>query len=161
MALATQAERSCVRRGCTGGLRLTDHGPPRPLASAPSRRYGRLAGAVTLLQRLATYLLLSSGLFYFTYKFYQPTYGGTDYFRYYLAYLHPLNLHATVAPFVYRQVSAVLTNLVYRFGPYYETQIFYSNPRFDQHVFFAALLTNYLALAACAAVAAATLRKPL
>jgi hypothetical protein len=115
-----------------------------------------LSGAADVARRAGLYLLLSSGLFYFAYKFYQPTYGGTDYFHYYPAYLHPLDLHVTNSPFVYRQVSAVLTNLVYRFGPYYNTEIFYSNPQFDQRVFFAAMLTNFLALALCAAVTART-----
>jgi hypothetical protein len=133
---------------------LTDHHEARPAVAHTRRGALLMTGAVTLLQRLGIYLLLSSGLFYFAYKFYQPTYGGTDYFHYYRAYLHPLDLSVTEAPFVYRQVSAVLTNLVYRFGPYYDTQIFYSNPQFDQRVFFAAMLTNYLALGLCAAVTA-------
>lgn len=113
-----------------------------------------LAGVGKFAARFGVYLLLSSGLFYFAYKFYQPTYGGTDYFEYYPMYLHPLDLRVADQPWVYRQVSAVLTHLVYRFGPYYHPQIFFSRPGFDQHVFFAALLTNYLALAACAVVTA-------
>lgn len=104
--------------------------------------------------RFGLYLLLSSGLFYFTYKFYQPARGGTDYFQYYRTYLHPLDLHAAMSPYVYRQLSAVVTNLIYRFGPYYNPQIFFTQPGYDQRVFFAALLTNYLALTGCAAVTA-------
>jgi hypothetical protein len=116
--------------------------------TAPAAAVGKFA------TRLGLYLLLSSGLFYFTYKFYQPTGGGNDYFRYYPMYLRPLDLHASAQPWVYRQVSAVITNLIYRFGPYYHPQIAFSQAGYDQRVFFAALLTNYLALAACAAVAA-------
>jgi hypothetical protein len=112
----------------------------------------RLTGIARFAARWGLYLLLSSGLFYFAYKFYQPTYGGTDYFEYYPMYLHPLDLRVAHQPWAYRQLSAVLTNLVYRFGPYYDPQIFFSKPGYDQHVFFAAMLTNYLALAACAVV---------
>lgn len=126
----------------------TRSGLGRPASAAVTAGVARFAG------RTGLYLLLSSGLFYFTYKFYQPTYGGTDYFKYYPTYLRPLDLAVTPSPFVYRQLSAVLTNLVYRFAPYYGPQIFFAKPGYDQHVFFAALLTNGLALALCAAVTA-------
>jgi hypothetical protein len=112
-----------------------------------------IARASDLAGRAGLYLLLSSGLFYFTYKFYQPDFGGTDYYKYYPTYLSPLNLHAAPSPFVYRQLSALATNLVYRFGPYYDIPISFSAPGLDQRVFFAALLTNFLALAGCAVAA--------
>ena len=120
---------------------------PRRLAWGAS-----LAAVGRFATRVGFYLLLSSGLFYFAYKFYQPTHGGNDYFQYYPMYLRPLDLHVAQQPWAYRQVSAVLTHLIYRFGPYYHPQVFFSKPGYDQRVFFAALLTNYLALAACAAV---------
>ena len=127
---------------------------PPASGAARLRSAWPFAGLARFAARFGGYLLLSSGLFWFAYKFYQPAYGGTDYFKYYPTYLHPLDLRVAPAPFVYRQLSAVVTNLVYRFGPYYDPQIFFSRPGYDQHVFFAAMLTNYLALAACAAVTA-------
>jgi hypothetical protein len=105
------------------------------------------------------YALLSGGLLYFTYKFYQPEGGGTDYYHYYAMYLRPLDFHQAGAPFIYRQVSALLTHFIYQYGPYYYTHIFFSDARFDQHVFFAALLTNFLALLGCATVTAITAQR--
>lgn len=130
-----------------------------PSAASRSARTAPLAGAAKFAARFGLFLLLSSGLFYFAYKFYQPAHGGTDYFQYYQTYLRPLDMHVAKSPYVYRQLSAVITNLIYRFGPYYHPQIFYAQAGYDQRMFFAALLTNYLALGGAAAVTANTVER--
>jgi len=119
----------------------------------------RFARAGQLARWTGLYALLSSGLFYFTYKFYQPAGGGTDYYLYYPMYRWPLNLHAAHAPYIYRQVSAVLTHLIYEYGPYYHTAIAFVQAGYDQRIFFAALLTNDLALLACATITAITTQR--
>ncbi len=100
--------------------------------------------------------MISYGLFYFVYKYYTPDYGGRDYYHYVAIYKHPLNFKAGDAPFAYRQLSAILTNVVWRLGIYRDTKIAFASA--DPRVFFAAIFANWLALVACATVVAATSR---
>lgn len=104
--------------------------------------------------RLTLYGLISYGLLYYSYKYFVPEYGGIDFLSYYNIYLHPLNLHAGDAPYVYRQLNAVLVHAVWKLGLYHPTQIAFAGQGYDQRVFFAAVLTNWLALIACATVVA-------
>ncbi len=60
--------------------------------------------------RLFLILLASYGLFFFSYKYYVPI--RADFYRYYPMYERPLDFTAASAPFVYRQVSAVVTHLL-------------------------------------------------
>jgi hypothetical protein len=92
---------------------------------------------------------------YYVYKYYVPF--NTDFNNYYNIYVHPLNLHAWVSPFVYRQLSALLVNIVWKLGIYYNTQIAFVSKSYDQRIFFAAVFANWIALVSCAtAVAAST-----
>jgi hypothetical protein len=108
-------------------------------------------------QRFAARLVLlfaaSYGLLYFSYKFGMPWSGTGDYSRYYNMYASPFNLHATQSPFVLRQVSAVLTYLVWKAHIYYPNHIWFQAPGFDQRIFFAALFTNWVFLVLAAATA--------
>ncbi|MGH6682797.1 MAG: hypothetical protein ACRECA_02535, partial [Pseudolabrys sp.] len=70
-------------------------------------------------------------------------------------YLSPLDFDAATSPFIYRQLSAIVTHLVYAAGIFYPNAIWFHDPRYDQHVFFAALLTNYVFLVLAAWVAGA------
>lgn len=110
---------------------------------------------------LALLTLLSYPILYFSYKYYTPVINGADYKFYYETYLHPLDLTATKAPFVYRQGSALLAHLIYRLGLFYQTNISYEDPARNVRVFFAALLANYVALVLAAGVVAAALRRRL
>jgi hypothetical protein len=103
--------------------------------------------------RLVLLFAASYGLLYFSYKFGMPWSGTGDYSRYYNMYVSPLNLHATQSPFVLRQVSGVLTYLVWKAHIYYPNQIWFQAPGFDQHIFFAALFTNWVFLVLAAATA--------
>ncbi len=102
------------------------------------------------------YAVISYGLVYFVYKYYTPDYGGIDYYHYIGVYAHPLNFKAGDAPFVYRQLSATLTHIVWRLGIYHDTRIAFATA--GQRIFFAAIFANWLALVACATVVAATAR---
>jgi uncharacterized membrane protein (UPF0136 family) len=104
----------------------------------------------TKILRLALLFALTYGMLYFSYKYYVPWHGGNDFFYYYNMYLSPLDFGAAPSPFVYRQLSAIATYLVYITGIYYPNAIGFNDAGYDQHVFFAALLTNYIFLALAA-----------
>ena len=120
----------------------------RALGSAGALRGWRAFGA-----RLALLYVASYGLLYFSYKFLMP-WGGTGDFRdYYGVYLKPLDLHVEASPFVLRQVSAVLTHLVWKAHIYYPEKIAFQEAGIDQHILFAALFTNWVFLVLAAATA--------
>lgn len=102
--------------------------------------------------RFLLFLIISYGLFYFSYKYYVPDFGGTDFYAYYPMYLDPFNYHVTRSSFVYRQLTALIVHLVWRSGLFYDTAISFSKEGYDKHVFFAAILTNYIALTLSAVV---------
>ncbi len=108
----------------------------------------RLAHRLSPLARLLLLFALSYGMLYYSYKHDDPRLVGDYDFltRYYAMYLSPLDLTAASPPAIYRQLSAVATHLVYAAGIYYPNAIAFADPRYDQHVFFAALLTNYVCL---------------
>jgi hypothetical protein len=105
------------------------------------------------IPRILMLLVASYGLFYFSYKYETPWSGAYDYYHYYYMYLSPLNPHAATAPWIFRQISAVVTHLVLKSGIYYPNDIQFQDARYDQHVFFAALFTNWIFLVLAAWVA--------
>jgi hypothetical protein len=109
----------------------------------------------TLLLRLCLLFLLSYGFLYFSYKWLDPTQVVLDFPQYYGMVLHPFDLHAAPSPFVYRQLTTMVASALWHLHVYYPDKIRFFDPRFDQRIFFAVLLTNYLGvlLAACAAMA--------
>lgn len=100
------------------------------------------------LLRLLLLIALSYGLLYYSYKHSNPWPDGDRDFLadYYWMDVSPLDPAAGAPPAIYRQLSAILTHLVYVAGIYYPNDIAFRDPRFDQHVFFAALFTNYVCL---------------
>src|ERR1700733_1889125 len=98
------------------------------------------------LFRLSLLSFLSYGLFYFSYKYYIPDFGGNDFFSYYPMYLHPFNYQVAESSWVYRQLTAVAVHVVWKMGIFYDTTIAFSTPGYDKQVFFAAIFTNYIAL---------------
>lgn len=110
-----------------------------PFRATPAR----LAEPVS---RLLFLFLISYGMLYFSYKYYNPHSGGVDFFEYYRMYLHPLDFFVADQPFVFRQFSAIVTHLVYVAGIYYPNEIWFHEAGIDQRVFFAALFSNYVFL---------------
>ena len=100
----------------------------------------------TMACRLLFFLLATYGILYFSYKYYVPWLGGDDFARYYSMYLHPLDISQTEAPWIYRQFHALVVHFIYKLGLFYSNQISFVNPNVDQHIFFSALLSNYLGL---------------
>jgi hypothetical protein len=109
--------------------------------------------------RLAILGLLSYGLLYFSYKFYIPWYGGSDYIEYYKMYVSPLDFSAAHSPWVYRQLSAILTHVVYKSGLYYNDEISFHDLAYDQRIFFAALLTNFVCLLLTATIVGSSVER--
>ncbi len=97
--------------------------------------------------RAIVFFLLSYGMLYFSYKFYIPLIGGgNDFYNYYKMYINPLDFTQTHAPFIYRQFSATITNIIYEWGIFYNTTISFTDSQISQKLFFASILSNYLAL---------------
>ena len=97
--------------------------------------------------RLCVLGLASYGLLYFAYKFNRPWPGSNDYYdNYYFMYLSPLDLNASPAPYVLRQLSAIATHLVLITHLYVPDHEAIAVPGRDPHVLFAAMLTNWICL---------------
>ena len=97
--------------------------------------------------RLCVLCVASYGLLYFTYKFNKPWAGSNDYYdNYYFMYLSPLDANVSPAPYILRQVSAVLTHLVLIAHLHISNRASVSVPGRDPSVLFAAMVTNWMFL---------------
>lgn len=105
-----------------------------------------------ILIRFLFLLLASYGIFYFSYKYYLPWPGQNDYVHYYPMYLEPLDFTQAQAPFVYRQMSALIANGIYQAGIFYPNEIQFASTDYEQRVFFSVLFSNYIALLLTAVV---------
>jgi len=86
-------------------------------------------------------------MLYFSYKHYTPLIGGgSDFFQYYNMYLQPLSFDVAQSPFIYRQFNALITFFIVESGIFYNAGVAFVNPEINQQVFFAAVLSNYIAL---------------
>lgn len=122
----------------------------------PERTFpARWARRLSPLLRLLLLFALSYGMLYYSYKHDDPRLAGDhDFLTYYYAmYQSPLDITAAHPPAIYRQLSAVVTHLVYAAGIYYPNTIAFQDTHYDQHIFFAALFTNYVCLVLAAWVA--------
>ena len=102
--------------------------------------------SIIFILRILFFIMISYGLLYFSYKYFSPNYGQSDFFHYYKMVLEPLNFSVTEAPFIYRQFSTAMTALVLETGLFYDIEIAYTQEGIDQRVFFAFILSNYFAL---------------
>jgi hypothetical protein len=101
--------------------------------------------------RLALLILASYGTLYFAYKW-NP--GDVDFRSIYSEMdQRPLDLGVTDIAHVLRQASPIITYLLYKSGIYYSTAGALWNVGVDPHIFFAALLTDFIGLALAAALA--------
>jgi hypothetical protein len=101
------------------------------------------------LYRLLFFFVLGYGFFYFSYKWLNPVVNA-DFSFYYGMIQHPFDFHAAKSPWVYRQWNAVVAHLFWRLHLYYPNSIHFSDSHYDQRIFFAALLTNFLSVVAAA-----------
>lgn len=111
------------------------------------------------LFRLTILALGTYGLFYFSYKYLVPTGGAVDFDMYLPVYRLPLHFGVAQAPFVLRQVSAVLVFLVWKAHLFFGGAVAFvpgsgfGDPETARRIFFAALLVNWVALVVAAWVA--------
>src|SRR5690242_1467670 len=93
--------------------------------------------------------VLVYGYVYTAYKYGNPLFGRNDFFRYEQMILHPFDLSAAPAPFVMRQIPAIVASAFYRLGFYFDTAAVIDSIGFDEggkRRFFAMILSNGLAV---------------
>lgn len=96
-------------------------------------------------------ILFTYGVFYTSYKFGRPDLGNHDFAKYEKMIGSPLNMSATRAPFVLRQLPTLIAAATKQFGIYYPNKIsfaesVYNQSEVSQRNFFALILSNYLAV---------------
>ncbi|MGP6088472.1 hypothetical protein [Antarctobacter jejuensis] len=109
-------------------------------------------GLISFGARSLLYLVAFFPLFYLAYKFHVPDFGGSDYYHYHRMYLSPLDFSAADAPWVLRQIQAVIVNLLFEAGLDYDTDIAFTVDGFERGVFFSALAVNYISVVLTAAL---------
>ncbi len=109
--------------------------------------------------RSLIYLFAFFPLFYLAYKFHVPDFGGNDYDHYHAMYLRPLDFSVADAPWVLRQLQAVLVHLLYEAGADYDTEIALAGEGYERGVFFSALSVNYVSVALTASLLGACLQR--
>jgi hypothetical protein len=108
--------------------------------------------------------ILLYGYVYTAYKYGNPLLGRNDFFRYQKIILHPFDLSAVPAPFVLRQIPAVVASLFYRVGIHFDTAAVIDSIGFDEGTkrrFLAMILSNGLAVCLSFTVLVGYLRKKL
>ncbi|HET8918074.1 MAG TPA: hypothetical protein VFN27_00160 [Xanthobacteraceae bacterium] len=123
---------------------------------------------VTALARASRDFLIGGillyGYVYTAYKYGNPYFGRNDFFRYQQIILHPFDLSAVPAPFVLRQIPAIVASAFYRFGFHFDTAAVIDSIGFndgEKRRFLAMILSNGLAVCLSFTVLAGYLRKKL
>jgi hypothetical protein len=96
-------------------------------------------------------ILFTYGIFYTSYKFARPDLGNQDFAKYEKMVDSPMNMQATRAPFVLRQLPTLVATVTKECGIYYPNKIsfaesVYNKSEASQRNFFALILSNYLAV---------------
>jgi len=107
------------------------------------------------LYRSSLFFLLSYGLLYFTYKWVNPLEVNPDFFAYYPMIQHPFHYGVSQSPWVYRQLTTLIAHVIWRLHIYYPLAIQFHDSHYDQRIFFAQILTNYLGVLIAAVLSAA------
>jgi len=96
--------------------------------------------------RFLFYFFLTYGMFYHSYKFSTPDLGNNDFYSYYKIAEKPFDLSVEYSPYIYRQFTPLLVNIIYSLNIYYDAEISYQNENIDQRLYFAFLLANYIGI---------------
>ena len=94
--------------------------------------------------------ILLYGYIYTAYKYGNPLFGRNDFFRYEEAVAHPFDFSVTPAPFVLRQIPAIVAAAFYRLGIYWQTTAVIDSVGVDEETkrrLFAMILSNAPAVA--------------
>jgi len=109
-------------------------------------------------------LILLYGYVYTAYKYGNPFFGRNDFFRYEAMVTHPFDFSAAPAPFVLRQIPAIVASVFYRLGFHGDTAAVIDTIGLDDETkrrFFAMILSNGLAVCLSFTVLAGYLRTKL
>jgi hypothetical protein len=104
------------------------------------------------------------GYIYTAYKYGNPLSGGTDFLKYKEMVGDPFDFSATYAPFVLRQIPAIVASIFYKLGFHYDTGAVIDLIGFDQDTkrrFFALILSSGLAVCLSFTILAGYLRTKL
>lgn len=135
-----------------------------PLSKDETTRGARLTALVRGSRDFLIGAVLLYGYVYTAYKYGNPYFGRNDFSRYEQIILHPFDLSAVPAPFVLRQIPAIVASVFYPFGFYFDTAAVIDSVGFDEaekRRFFAMILSNGLAVCLSFTVLAGYLRKKL
>src|SRR5947199_1175485 len=127
-------------------------------------RASRLTTAVCAGRDFIIGLTLLYGYVYTAYKYGNPFFGRNDFFRYEVMVAHPFDLSAAPAPFVLRQIPAIVASAFYRLGFHSDTAAVVDTIGLDAETkgrFFAMILSNALAVCLSFTVLAGYLRTKL
>jgi hypothetical protein len=94
-------------------------------------------------------VILLYGYVYAAYKYGNPLLGGNDFFKYKEMVETPFDFSATTAPFVLRQIPALVASIFYKFGFHYDTEAVVDLLGFSQSAkreFLSLILSNALAV---------------
>jgi hypothetical protein len=108
--------------------------------------------------------ILLYGYVYTAYKYGDPLLGRNDFFRYQQIILHPFDLSAAPAPFVLRQIPAVVASLFYGLGVHFDTATVIDSIGADEGTkrrFLAMILSNGLAVCLSFTILVGYLRRKL
>ena len=108
--------------------------------------------------------ILLYGYVYTAYKYGNPYLGRNDFFRYEQIILHPLDLSAVPAPFVFRQIPAIVASAFYGVGLHFDTAASIDSIGLDDATkrrFLAMIVSNGLAVCLTFTVLAGYLRRKL
>jgi hypothetical protein len=104
------------------------------------------------------------GFVYTSYKYGNPLFGRNDFFKYKEMIGYPFDFSATSAPFVLRQIPALVASIFYRLGIHYDTAAAIDTLGYDQDTkrrFFSLILSNGLAVCLSFAILSSYLRTKL
>jgi hypothetical protein len=104
------------------------------------------------------------GFVYSAYKFGNPLFGRNDFFKYKEMVANPFDFSATTAPFVLRQIPAIVAAAFYKLGMHYDTAAVVDLIGFDRDTkrrFLALIVSNALAVCLSFSILAGYLRAKL
>jgi hypothetical protein len=134
------------------------------VSTAPPTRGSHWAGLAGCGRDFLIGAVLLYGYVYTAYKYGNPLFGRNDFFHYQEIILHPLDLAAAPAPFVLRQIPAIVASAFYRLGFHFDTAAVIDSIGLDEgekRRFFAMILSNGLAVCLSFTVLAGYLRSKL
>jgi hypothetical protein len=128
------------------------------------RPFSKRSFAFLTIRDVLVGAILFYGFVYTAYKYGNPLFGRNDFFKYKQMVASPFDLSATIAPFVMRQIPAIVASVFYRLGLHYDTKTVVDLIGMDADTkrrFLALILSNSLAVWMSFTILAGYLRRKL